>query len=288
MDMTALVGFLKAVDRRTIFAMVFLSVTLPLLAPIGLPMQVSPDAQSIYDALERIAKEKPGAIVLASFDYDPGSRAEVHPMAVAVLNHAFSRKMKVIVPALWPQGPSMASGLLDTLAQKYNLKYGEDYVQLPYFSGPTNGLPQVQAIMGNLLSAYPSDVKGTPTSTLPLTRRIGSAKDIDLCFTFGGGDPGIKAWVQIANGRFERKLAGGSTAVQAPEFLPYVQAGQMVGLMAGLKGAAEYEKLVGIKGLATAGMDAQSFAHLVIMLFIVVANITYLHDRWVQRQRDAQ
>jgi hypothetical protein len=143
------------------------------------------------------------------------------------------------------------------------------------------GLPQVTAIMGNLQQAYPTDVRGTKLAALPLTRRVTAAKDIALVFTLSAGDPGIPAWVQIANGRYGTKLAGGATAVQTPQFLPYVQAGQMVGILGGLKGAAEYEALVGEKGLATAGMDAQSLAHLVIILFILLGNITYLLERWV-------
>ena len=129
------------------------------------------------------------------------------------------------------------------------------------------------------IEAYPTDVKGVKLAALPLTKRITAAKDIALVFTLSAGDPGIPAWVQIANGRYGSKLAGGATAVQTPQFLPYVQAGQMIGILGGLKGAAEYEYLVKFKGLATSGMDAQSLSHLVIMLFIVIANLTYLFER---------
>ena len=63
------------------------------------------------------------------------------------------------------------------------------------------------------------------------------------------------------------------------EVMPYVQSGQMVGVLAGMPGAAEYESLIGQKGSATSGMDAQSVAHLVIVLFIVLGNISYFIDR---------
>ena len=42
-----------------------------------------------------------------------------------------------------------------------------------------------------------------------------------------------------------------------------------------MPGAAEYEALTGSPGIGTSGMDAQSIAHLVIVLFIVFGNITY-------------
>ena len=51
-------------------------------------------------------------------------------------------------------------------------------------------------------------------------------------------------------------IAGGSTGVGAPQFFPYCPL-QLVGLMAALKGAAEYETLIGRPGLGTRGMPAQ-------------------------------
>jgi len=41
-------------------------------------------------------------------------------------------------------------------------------------------------------------------------------------------------------------VAVGVTAVMAADLYPYLQSGQLVGMLAGLKGAAEYEKLVDV------------------------------------------
>jgi hypothetical protein len=49
--------------------------------------------------------------------------------------------------------------------------------------------------------------------------------------------------------------------------------------MGGMKGAAEYEILLGVSGLATSGMDAQSIAHVVIIFFIVFGNVIYFAIR---------
>jgi hypothetical protein len=79
----------------------------------------------------------------------------------------------------------------------------------------------------------------------------------------------------VGNSLFHRPIAGGCTAVSAPQFYPYLQTGQLIGLLGGLKGAAEYETLVNYAGDATRRMDAQSIAHLVIIIFIIFANISY-------------
>ena len=77
----------------------------------------------------------------------------------------------------------------------------------------------------------------------------------------------------------------GCTAVSGADFYPYYQTGQFTGLMVGMKGAAEYEELVesryGVKGkrAASEAMPSLTYAHLVIILFIVIGNIGFFFQR---------
>jgi hypothetical protein len=61
----------------------------------------------------------------------------------------------------------------------------------------------------------------------------------------------------------------------ATSFYPFLSAGQMVGLLGGLKGAAEYEMLIDKPGMGQRGMDAQSVCHLVIILLVIAGNVGY-------------
>jgi hypothetical protein len=61
--------------------------------------------------------------------------------------------------------------------------------------------------------------------------------------------------------------------------MPFVQAGQVKGLLQGLRGAAEYELLSGSAGIAAAGMDAQSLGHLLIIGSILVGNVAYFMSK---------
>jgi len=69
----------------------------------------------------------------------------------------------------------------------------------------------------------------------------------------------------------------------AADNTPYYEAGQLVGLSGGMKGSADYEQLVGAPGLATRGMDAQSFGHLLIISFIALGNVAYFMTRGRKR-----
>ena len=74
-------------------------------------------------------------------------------------------------------------------------------------------------------------------------------------------------------------MSTGTTSIQVNEMMPYVLGGQIKGILAGMPGAAEYEELIGVKGIGTSGMDAQSVAHFVIVLFIFLGNLGYFIER---------
>ena len=93
------------------------------------------------------------------------------------------------------------------------------------------------------------------------------------------GYPGTKEWVQQVQARFHLPMVAGVTAVSAPEFYPYLQSHQLLGLLGGMAGAAEYEKARGEKGKATQGMDAQSLGHLFVAICILLGNVVQFIKR---------
>jgi hypothetical protein len=121
---------------------------------------------------------------------------------------------------------------------------------------------------------------------------VSSLQDMKLVFTISTGYPGMKEWVQYAASPLGVKLAAGSTAVQAPQAYPYIP-NQMLGLLAAIKGAAEYEAALAAryerfrdpqKNQAIKRMAPQFWAHLLIIGLIVLGNVSYFADR-VQRGR---
>jgi len=265
----------KGIDRRWIFLLIFLGVAFPLIFVIGLPVETTENTQMVYDLVQ---STNDGTTVLYSFDYDPASMPELHPMAKAMLRHSIEKKQKLIFTALWPMGVLMVDDLMQQLTAEYpNLVYGEDYVNLGFKAG---GMVTIQAMGKNFREVYPQDTGGTPIDDLPIMNNVENFNNISFICSFSAGAPGIKEWVQIGNDVYSRPVTGGVTGVSAPSILPYVnQQQQLTGLLAGLKGAAEYEKLVGAEDLATAGMDAQSLAHLIIIIFIAIGNINYWRDK---------
>ena len=258
------------VDRRWIFLVIGLAVLLPLFFPLGLPIRATNATQLVYDAVDDL---EPNSKVLVSFEYGPSTKPEIHPMAIGILRHLFTNNQKVYVTCLWPDGQFMAEDALTEIAeQEFGLTYGEDYVLLGFRPGNE---AVVKGIVSNLRKLYTTDARGTLVDQIPMMANVNKVKDFDFIFSASAGYPGTIEWVQYAADPTGVPMSTGTTSIQVNDVMPYVQSGQVKGILAGMPGAAEYEALIGSPGIGTSGMDAQSIAHLVIVLFIVFGNITY-------------
>lgn len=262
-----------SIDRRIIFLLIFVAVAWPLIQPMRLPIDVSPPVQGLYEAVEAVPR---GSIVMLAADYSPDTMPELQPMVDTFIRHAFSRDLRLVVACLWPASPPLVERALTPLAEEYGKVYGVDYVNLGYMAGGTVTLLGMGA---SIPSTFPSDYGGTPVREIPLMQEVRNFDDIAVVMEVSAGTPGTREWVQQVQSRFQVVLGSGTTAVGAPNFYPYVQSGQLVGLLGGLKGAAEYETLIGAPGTATKGMDAQSIVHALIVAFILLGNLSYLMSK---------
>tara|TARA_B100000676_G_C18052221_1_gene831965 strand:- start:1148 stop:1966 length:819 start_codon:yes stop_codon:yes gene_type:complete len=261
------------IDRRIIFVLVFLGVAVPLLAGIYLPITPTDEVQDAYDQIEKL---EAGDIALMSFSFGASTVPEMLPMARAVLSHAFSRDIKVVAICLWPEAPGITQQVLDEMAAEFDLEYGVDYA----FMGYKPGNFAVILNMGqDFHSAFPQDNWGAATGDLELTRGLRTLRDFDFVFDFAAGDSMEFWWIPYGQEKFGFAFAGGCTAVMAPDLYPFLDSGQLKGLLGGLAGAAEYETLVDRRGQATKGMSAQSFAHLIIVLFVLIGNAAFFVSR---------
>jgi len=262
------------VDRRWIFIVLAVVVFIPIIKPIGMPIRATVTTKVVYDTIENLP---PNSNVLVSIEYSPSTKPENHPMAISILRHLFKNNHKVYVTCLWPDGQFMAQDALKQVAvEEFGKEYGEDYVFLGFRPGNE---AVVKGIVSNIRKLYTVDVYQTKVDEIPLMKDVNKFSDFAFLFSASAGYPGTIEWVQYAADPTGVPMSSGVTSIQVNEVMPYVQSGQIIGVLAGMPGAAEYEALVGQKGFATSGMDAQSIAHLVIVLFIVLGNAAFFIER---------
>jgi hypothetical protein len=265
-------------ERRVIYALVAACVVLPLLFPLGLRVTSSPPVRSLYEVVEKLPAGTP---ILISMDYDPSTTAELTPMTEALLHQCLRRRLPVVLMTLDPGGAGLTVGILADFARETGARYGVDYCFLGYKAG-TEAV--VLAWGQELRSAYPTDYFNTPVEDIPLMRNIHTYRNVGLVITISAASyPDL--WVAFAHERYGVKLGAGVTAVMAPDYYPYLDTGQFVGMLGGLKGAAEYEQLIGRPGMGSKGMDAQTVVHVFVALSILLGNVAYFVDRRLARRR---
>lgn len=282
-----IIDIFSTIDRRIIYLILLAVVTLPLVIPSVEKVRVMPPVEKLYYAIDSIPKDK--ALVI-DFDYEPQTAPELDPMGFAILRHAFARRIKLLVLSLYVQPLGLAQNALTEVIGEYNsaakthedsIIYGRDYVFLGWVP------PPIIPILGmgeSISNVYKVDYYGNQTDTLPLMKEVKNYNDVGLLVSISGSDP-PKWWVAYAQNRFGLRVGAGITAVSASEFYPYLQTGQFSGMLVGMKGAAEYEEMVErslqIKSRrkASESLTSLTYAHLVMILFIVVGNIGYFVQR---------
>lgn len=266
---------LMTIDRRIIFILVGLAVIVPTLFPSNLPINVPEPTRQLYDYIDALPA---GANIIIAFDYGPSSFAEPQPMAEAVMKHCFDKEVRVIGINLFPETTTLADKLMQKVAKEKGAVDGEDYVFLGYRPGA------LQVILGmgiEIASIFDSDYAGNPLSEIPMMDEITNYEQISLLVDLAASNT-VEAWIRYANTKYNLKIGAGVTGVIVSQMYPYLQTGQLVGLMPGFLGAAAYEKLIEASAEGTAGINTESFVHLLIVGLVVIGNIAF----FIQQRRE--
>lgn len=259
-------------DRRIIYLVMLVLVSIPLIKPLGIPLGINKGTRNVFNMIDSL---QAGDRVLFSINYDPTSGPDIHPQAVIVLKHLMEKGVKVALVTFAASGADLCDQLIKPYEQQGKV-YGDDFVNLGFIAG---GEVAIRNLGFDVIGTAKVDYRGNDLHNVPILQGIVDARDFDLVYVFHGYNPGIQEWVRQVQGPLNIRLIAGVVMVSVPEVMPFVTSGQISGLMQGLRGAAEYELLLNQPGSAVAKMDAQSLGHLVIIFFIILGNIAYFIDK---------
>lgn len=263
---------LMSLDRRWIYAVVAVAVIIPAFWSFSVPTGISGEVRSVYTFVDHLG---PGDTIFLGIDYDPSTLAELHPMTEAILGQAWDRGAHIVIGCLSQFGATMAQDMIERVAEERGKKNGIDYVFLGYKPYPAI---TILAMGTDFRVPFPTDHYGTPIDAIPMMRDIHNYREMKGVISVGAGNI-ADFWIQYGNAKYGFPLALGVTGVMASDYYPYLQSGQLFGMIPGMKGAAEYEQLVGKKGGGSRGMPYQVTTHAVILAFMVLSNIGYLAQR---------
>lgn len=260
-------------SRRIIFALLALTVISVMLLKPRLPITVTASTQDVFNQIEALDS---GAVVMISFDHEASSLPEIGPIGAAIAEHCFRRGISVVGLALFSEGNAIGYDLLSRQAARSGRTYGADWIYLgfrPQYTAAILGMGE------SIEEVFKADYLGAPTASLPLARRVRNYDDIALVVSVADGSMPTY-WVEFAANRYGEKIIAALSAVMVTSYIPYLESGQLDGILTGLKGAAEYEQLLGDPAAGTRGMAAQSAAHVLIALLVVWGNV----DAWRRKR----
>jgi hypothetical protein len=264
----------QQISRYYIYLLLSGIVVWQLLFPIRLPIVPSAATTGVYDAIEAVPDDK---IIIITTDWDASTQAETGPQTQAVVHACFQAKKRFAIMNLQPpMGVKLANDIAERVAAQYGAEYGVDWCNWGYKYGFDNVLI---ALAKNIPKTIGDDFHGNPVTGLPMMEGVEDIESIGLVIEITGLANVTEIWIGLIQGVYGTPLASAYTAVMVPGYYPFLDSGQLKGMLNGAKGAAEMEVLVKRPERASAIMPVQSWAHMLIIALIIIGNLGYVFGR---------
>ena len=258
--------------RHWTFLGLFVCIGLVMLIDVKLDIPVSAQTRKMYDFIDSLPT---GSVLMVSFDHEASSLPEIRPIGLVILRHAFSKGHRLIGVALLAEGTVIGYRLMQNTAAEYGREYGKDYVYLGF---KPQYIAAILSMGESIPRTFPRDYLGRPYEKFALLREVDNYDDITAVISITDGSL-TTHWMEYGGARYGVRVLSGMTAAMVTTFDPYVASGQMHSLVAGLRGAAEYERLINRKGGGERGMLAQTTAHLYVIGLVLLGNVIYFRSR---------
>ena len=268
-------------DPRILYALFGIVVVLFEFVRPDLPVPVPPSVMMLYDRVENMATNE---LVIIDSGLAAGTRAECQGQYESFVRHLFSRNIKFAVTT-WVQfveGQKLALQFAENVAGEMGKEYGKDYCVLQAMS--LSGGATLQSFAKDIPGAVKADINNTPLSEIPFMKNVRDINDVALVYTVNYAWDAVP-WIAFVQAVYGTPLAVGSAGITSSTAYPFLDSGQLCGVLAGAAGAAAYETLVHRAGMGTKTVSLQSFATLYVVAAIVLGNVAMFMAHMTGRGR---
>ncbi|GAG96163.1 unnamed protein product [marine sediment metagenome] len=175
----SIIDRLLDIPEKYIYALLFLALAVPMIKPIGLPIDVTDLTRKYYNAVEGLTSED---TVFIGYDAVPQTEMEIGLSSRAVLRHLFKRDVNMIIGGSTSVGPILWEETLKDIGaeEKFLENYGEKYVYLGFIPG---GETAIAALAANIRAATGGiDFYGNKLDDLSLMKDFNGAEDFEYVF----------------------------------------------------------------------------------------------------------
>ncbi len=275
---------MQTIDRRLIYGLLLVVILIPLFVNMNPPIIPSQQSIDFYNTIETLAKNDPDHTKMVIVDgwWGASTRGENYWQAQAIITHLMQRRIHFATLSFDPQNATLVRVLVTNLAKKYHYVYGQDYVQWGY---RVQFVPTLKALASpnGLQGAIKTDQDGKPIGQFPVMKNITDLKDIGAIVEISP-TASLPAWIGLVQGKYNTPLLYAPTAVMAPDAYPFLDSGQVSGLLTGVKGAGDYEQLTHTHTFGTRATGALSLVYALIILLVILGNVGYYAERAAARR----
>lgn len=249
-----------------------------------LPLQVTIESNQAVKAVGEVPE---GAPVLLVFDYEPATNGEMEASGASLIDHLLLlRHPQLALISTSPTGSALAERFMSTTLADRKYQRGMQYVDLGFLPG---GLAGVHEFARSPAVAVPLGADSAQVWASPVLQGVRSLSDFASIIILTDSAESGRIWVEQTAG-----LRGGSSMIlvssaqAGPMLLPYFDAGQINGLVAGVNGAVGAEQANGgLPGFVRRYWDAYCIG-LFVATFLMAAGGLWSLWRGMQDRRAEQ
>ena len=268
---------IQNIDKRILYIVMIAVISIPLvIMPNYHPNHIFKEVTDAYNTIESVDENK---IVFISTVWSGSTAAENGEQTAVMVKHLFKRNKKFVIISWDQAGSKLTYDLIKSISEEYKKKYGYDWVHLGY------KIPNLQTLLRgfgtDFKATFKSDYFNTPLENIPLTKNIKNSSDFGVVIDITPSAT-IEAWIAYFCEPYKVKLIYCPAAVQAASAYPFLDSGQISGMLNGVIGAAQYETLIEEnKNPTKAGAVSLSLslAHILVLLLIIIGNMAYFIER---------
>jgi hypothetical protein len=257
------------IDRRIIFWILMVILTIPIFIPLGWPIPTSAPVKLFNTTFNSMPQN---AVVLAIFDATVSSYPEMGSGEIAVAktlaNFIKTRNIKVIMwNSYQPDNVPIQEFYINPVFKDAGLEYGKNWCYLGFLTGGPSAITRIAYGIRDLFS---TDAYGTAVNDLPVMQGVNVAQDFWLVILFGDFYYYTPSdWIV----KYHVGCIMGVEGWGIPDGWSYLKLNQCQGFLPSVRGAAEYEAISGFIGDSVAILNSITLALLFSFVLAAIGNV---------------
>jgi hypothetical protein len=270
---------LQRIDNRWLYLALVIVVSVPIFWPIPLPIPITRETRGLFASVQNTP---PGKLVMLHMTWDASTIGECEGQCHALVEHLMRQHIPFVVWASNPASPPFYQRVITAAAKKYGRVYGRDWVDFGYKVPDDQKRFGIQSMARDFPGYMKTDFYGTPVSAIPVLQNARDATAFNLMVSIGY-NPTIE-FIQFVEPVYGTKVGFGAAAMHSTVLFTYIDSKQIVGMLVGARGGAEYETLLNTPGKGVEILKAQTYAHVLIIGLVLVGNLAMLATRKTRRE----